>query len=163
MNNHIHEDISAELSQTTRTDTITVIVGVMLNLLFMLVNSIVAGGVWTEEYIYKEPYEPHGAEYFVPEPTVVTEFELGLMLIFVLLMAAIIAINIFIVRALAAGKERRKKLTESLEKMYKEEEMGKYYDSTIVRGYETRYNLYTMIMGTLGALAVLIPAIVLTL
>lgn len=159
MEDHLHQDITAELSQTTHTDTITVIVGVILNLIFLLVNSLVAGAVWTEEYIYNNAIK---GELFV-DYTITTVFELGMMLIFVILVAATIAINVFIIRALLAGKERRIKLTESLHKMYREEEMGKFYDSSIIKGYEARYSLYTKVVGTLGVLAVLIPVVVLAL
>ena len=154
MEDHLHQDITAELIQTTRTDTITAIVGVILNLIFLLVNSAVAGAVWTEEFIRDD---------LIVDVTTTTEFELGIMLIFIILVAATIAINVFIIRAMSAGKERRIKLTESLQKMYQEEEMGKFYDSSIIKGYEARYSLYTKVVGTLGVLAVLIPVVALAL
>jgi hypothetical protein len=161
MQDHLHQDLVSELNQTTRTDTTTAIIGVILNLIFLLVNSVIAGGVWTEEYIYNDVIKEDPM--FVPDPIITSEFHLSMMLIFVILIAAIIAINIFVIRALLAGKERRIKLTESLEKMYKEEDSGKYYDASIIKGYETRYGLYTKIVGTLGLLAFLIPIVVLTL
>jgi len=159
MEDHLHQDLTAELSQTTHTDTITVIVGVILNLIFLLVNSLVAGAVWTEEYIYNDAIKGE----LIVDRTITTEFELGMMLIFVILVAATIAINVFIIRALLAGKERRIKLTESLHKMYREEDLGKYYNSSNIKGYEVRYSLYTKVVGTLGVLAVLVPIVVLTL
>ncbi len=159
MEDHIHQDLTAELSQTTHTDTITVIVGVILNLIFLLVNSLVAGAVWTEEYIYNDAIKGE----LIVDRTITTEFELGMMLIFIILVAATIAINVFIIRALLAGKERRIKLTESLHKMYREEDLGKYYNSSNIKGYEVRYSLYTKVVGTLGVLAVLVPVVVLTL
>jgi len=161
MKDHLHQDLTTELNQTTRTDTTTVIVGIVLNLIFLLVNSIVAGGVWTEEYIYKDVT----GDRFIVEPdyTIITQLEIGSLLIFILLVVAIIAINVFVIRALSAGKERRIKIAESLQKMYQQEELGKYYNSSITKGYEVRYNLYTKVVGTLGTLAVLIPIIVLTL
>ena len=159
MEDHLHQDLTAELSQTTHTDTITVIVGVILNLIFLLVNSLVAGAVWTEEYIYNDAMRGE----LIVDRTITTEFELGMMLIFVILVAATIAINVFIIRALLAGKERRIKLTESLHKMYREEDLGKYYNSSNIKGYEVRYSLYTKVVGTLGVLAVLVPVVVLTL
>ena len=161
MQDRLHQDLVSELNQTTRTDTITAIVGIILNLIFLLVNSIIAGGVWAEDIIYKEV--PRGDPMFVPEPTITSEFNLSMMLILIILIVAIIAINIFVIRALLAGKERRIRLTQSLEKMYKEEELDKYYDASIIKGYETRYGLYTKIIGTLGLLAVFIPIVALTL
>jgi len=161
MKDQLHQDITAELNQTTRTDTVTVIVGIILNLIFLLVNSLIAGAVWTEERIYNDVIRD---DLIVKtDVTVTTEFELGVMLIFIILIAAIIAINIFIIRAMSAGKDRRKKLTESLQKIYQDENLDKYYDSSIIKGYEARYSLYTKIIGTLGALAVLIPIVGLTL
>jgi NADH:ubiquinone oxidoreductase subunit 5 (subunit L)/multisubunit Na+/H+ antiporter MnhA subunit len=159
MKDHLHQDITTELNQTTRTDTTTVIVGVVLNLIFLLVNSLVAGAVWTEEYVHNDAFR----EELIVDYTIVTEFELGIMLIFIILVAAIIAINVFIIRALLAGKERRIKLTASLQRMYQEEDLGKYYNSSTIKGYEARYGLYTKIVGTLGVLAVVIPIVVLTL
>ena len=159
MEDHLHQDITAELSQTTRTDTITAIVGVILNLIFLLVNSLVAGAVWTEEFIRNDAIRGE----LIVDYTTTTVFELGVMLIFIILITATIAINVFIIRAMSAGKERRIKLTESLQKMYREEELGKYYDSSIIKGYEARYSLYTKVVGTLGVLAVLVPIVVLSL
>ncbi len=161
MQDHLHQDLVAELNQTTRTDTTTAIVGVILNLIFLLVNSLIAGAVWTEEYIYSDVIKEDPM--IVPDPIITSEFHLSMMLIFVILLAAIIAINIFVVRALSAGKERRIKLTKSLQKMYEAEDLDKFYDSSIIKGYEARYGLYTKIVGTLGLLAVLIPIVVLTL
>ena len=158
MEDHLHQDITAELSQTTRTDTITALVGVILNLIFLLVNSLVAGAVWTEEFIYNDMRGE-----LAVDVTTTTVFELGVMLIFIILVAATVAINVFIIRAMSAGKDRRIKLTESLQKMYQEEEMGKFYDSSIIKGYEARFSLYTKVVGTLGVLAVLIPVVVLAL
>ena len=161
MKEQLHQDITAELNQTTRTDTTTVIVGIILNLIFLLVNSIIAGAVWTEEHIYNDVIKDDIITR--TDVTVTTEFGLGMLLIFVILVAAIVAINFFIIRALSTGKDRRKILTESLQKIYKEENLEKYYDSSIIGGYEARYSLYTKIVGTLGALTVLIPIVVLTL
>ena len=160
MQDRLHQDLVSELNQTTRTDTVTAIVAVVLNLIFLLVNSLIAGGVWTEDYSYPNVIKEDPM--FVPEPTITSEFHLSMMLIFMIVMAAIIAINVFVIRALMAGKERRIKLTEKLEKMYEDEDLGKYYDASIIKGYDTRYGLYTKIVGTLGLLATLIPIVVLT-
>jgi len=160
MQDRLHQDLVSELNQTTRTDTVTAIVAVVLNLIFLLVNSLIAGGVWTEDYSYPNVIKEDPM--FVPEPTITSEFHLSMMLIFMIVMAAIIAINVFVIRALIAGKERRIKLSEKLEKMYEDEDLGKYYDASIIKGYDTRYGLYTKIVGTLGLLATLIPIVVLT-
>ena len=163
MKDNIHQELTSELNQTTRTDTITVIVGVVLNLIFLLVNSTVASGVWTEEYNYKNAViDPMRIELAESETIITTEFHLSTMLIFIILIAAIIAINVFVIKALQAGKERRKTLAEGIQKLYKEEDLDKYYSPSIIKGYETRYDLYTKIVGVLASLSVLIPIVVLT-
>ena len=159
MKDSLHQDLTSEINQTTRTDTTTVIFGIILNLIFLLVNSLIAGAVWTEEYVYEAVPKPD----LIVEPTITTVFELGMMLILIILVAAIIAINVFIIRALLAGKNRRIQLAESLHKIYQEEKLGKYYDFSNIKGYQDRYGLYTKVVGTLGVLAVLIPIVVLTL
>ena len=45
MKDHIHEEISAELDQTTKTDKTTVVVAVVLNLILMFINMVFASPV----------------------------------------------------------------------------------------------------------------------
>ncbi len=146
MKEHLHEQISSELKQNTRTDTIVVVVAIFLNLLFLGINSGVAGAIREIDYIGP------GAERTSVNSTAVV--------IMVILMIVIVAINFFVLRIMARGKERRAKLMAGLMRMYQEEEMEQYYDGSIEKGYEARYNLFSAVIVSLGAVAVLIPILV---
>ena len=145
MKERLHEQISEELKQNTRTDTVVVITAILLNLIFLGINSGVAGTI--RQYDYR-----NGAE------TVSTN--ITAVIIMVILLFVIIAINFFVLRILQRGKERRAKLMAGLMKMYQEEGMEQYYDASVEKGYEARYNLFSAIVIALGAVAVLVPILV---
>jgi hypothetical protein len=142
----LHEQMTAEMKQGTRTDTIVVIVAILLNLIFLGINSGVASTV--RNFDYSGP----GIER--------TSVNAIALVILILLLAVVIAINFFVLRILSRGKERRAKLMAGLMKMYQEEEMEGYYDPTIEHSYEARYNLFSAVVVSLGSLAVLIPILV---
>lgn len=146
MKERLHEQISSELKQSARTDTIVIIMAIFLNLLFLGINSGVAGAV--REYEYSN----------IGRETISTN--ITAVIIMVILMAVIIAINFFVLRIIARGKERRGKLMAGLMKMYEEEGMEQYYNGSIEKGYEARYNLFSAVVISLGAVAVLVPILV---
>jgi hypothetical protein len=45
-------------------------------------------------------------------------------------------------------------------KLYKDEGVDQYYDGSIFKGYETRYDLYTIILGAVGAVSVIAPLVI---
>lgn len=146
MKERLHEQISSELKQSTRTDTIVIITAIFLNLLFLGINSGVASAI--REYDYSGP----GRDTISTNATAVV--------IMVILLFVIIAINFFVLRIMSRGKERRAKLMAGLMKMYQEEGMEQYYDASIEKGYEARYNLFSAVVISLGAVAVLVPILV---
>jgi len=147
MKDRMHEQMTAELKQGTRTDTIVVIVAILLNLLFLGINSGAAAAVRQYEW------SGLGREEISINVTAIA--------IMVILFVLVIVINVVVLRALSGGKERRVKLMAGLLKMYKEEGMKEYYDSSIIeKGYETRYNLFSVVVVSLGAVAILIPILV---
>jgi len=146
MKERIHEQMSSELKQSARTDTVIVITAIFLNLLFLAINSGVAAAV--REYDYSGP----GVETVGTNVTAV--------IILVILIVVITAINFFVLRMLSKGKERRAKLMGGLMKMYQEEGMDQYYDTSVEKGYEARYNLFSAVVVSLGAVAVLVPILV---
>ncbi|MFH1662536.1 MAG: hypothetical protein ABH934_01240 [Chloroflexota bacterium] len=146
MKERLHEQITAEMKQGTRTDTIVVIMAIFLNLLFLGINSGVASAI--RQY----DYSMSGIETISTNVTAV--------IIMVILLLVIIAINFFVLRILSRGKERRVKLMAGLMKMYQEEGMEQYYDSSVDKGYEARYNLFSAVVVSLGAVAVLVPILV---
>jgi len=148
MKDRLHGEISAELEQTTRTDKTTVIVAIVLNFIFLFANMGFASGVWSENYNFSTPQNP----------IITTEFNLNMLMVFIVLAIGTVIFNLLVVRALSKGVERRAKLTEGLVKMYQEEGLDKYYDSSIIEGYKSRYGLYKNIVIILGIMAVLIPS-----
>ena len=147
MKEKIHEQITGELKETTRTDTLVVITAILLNLLILGINSGVAAAIrryeWTEA-----------------EGNVYVGINTNMILIMLILIALVIVINVVVVRVLSRAKERRAKLTAGLLKMYQEEGMAQYYDPSIEKGYEARYNLFSVVVVSLGVVAILVPLVV---
>ncbi|MEE8582311.1 MAG: hypothetical protein V3S61_00365 [Dehalococcoidales bacterium] len=132
----MQEQITIELEQSARTDATVVRTAIGLNVLFLAVNSIIAGWAGSDD--------GGGAA----------------TMILIVLIAVVLVINWVISRALAKGKERRVKLTGALTKLF-DEGMEEIYDSSLIEGYKTRYDMFTTVVLSLGAAAVVIPLIVL--
>lgn len=146
MKDRMHEQMSSELKQNTRTDTIVVITAIILNLLFLGINSGVASAVHEYEYTMT---------------SIRTEsLNVTALVILIIMFALVIAINFFALRILSRGKERRARLMAGLMKMYQEEKTEQYYDPSIEQGYDARYNLFSATIVSLGAVAVLVPILV---
>ncbi|MEK7281677.1 MAG: hypothetical protein AAB037_04910 [Chloroflexota bacterium] len=130
----VHEHIIGELNTNTRTDTIFVLTAIILNLVTLAINSAVASG------------SRGGAT----TPIV--------MVIFV---ALIIAVNFVAEAGLIRGRMMRQKLLSGLLKMYKDQGVEGYYDSSLLSDYRTRYNLFTLVVLFTGFVAIIIPFIIL--
>ncbi len=146
MKDRMHEQMSSELKLNTRTDTIVVVTAILLNLLFLGINSGAAAAVRQYEW------SGLGREEISINITAIA--------IMVILFALVIVINFFVLRILSRGKERRVKLMAGLMKMYQEEGTEQYYDPSIEKGYDARYNLFSAVVVSLGAVAILIPILV---
>ena len=146
MKDRMHEQMSSELKQNTRTDTIVVVTAILLNLLFLGINSGAAAAVRQYEW------SGLGREEISINITAIA--------IMVILFALVIVINVFVLRILSKGKERRAKLMAGLMKMYQEEGTEQYYDPSIEQGYDARYKLFSAVVVSLGAVAVLVPILV---
>ena len=133
----IHQHIVSELGQGARTDTIFVVTAVAFNLIVLGVNSGVAGGA-TEQDTYSAVND-----------VVLVAFII--MLIFV---------NIISVTALSVGKQTRHKLLNGLLAMYSDNDVDKYYDTSLLTNYDKRYTLFTGVILCLAATAVVVPLII---
>ena len=58
------------------------------------------------------------------------------------------------------NKRQRAKLSEGLAKLLKDETLDQYHDGSIFKSYETRYGLFTVIMASVAALAIIVPLVV---
>ena len=129
----IHDHIIAELTQNTKTDIIFVLTAILLNLISLAVNSA-----------------------FIEQSRKESEFLL-VMFIFV---ALIILINGVAIFGLLKGKQTRNLLLTGLIKMYEDEQIGKYYDSTLLKNYNVRYDLFILVVACTGLISIIIPFII---
>jgi len=128
----VHEHITNELGKNSLTDTIFVVVAILLNLITMGINAGIASGNGDMQQTI-------------------------MMVIFVLL---IIVINLVAEVGLIRGRIMRRKLLSGLLKMYKDQGVEGYYDPSMLNDYTTRYNLFMLAVLSTGLVAIIIPFVV---
>ena len=128
----VHEHIISELNANTRTDTIFVVAAILLNLVSLGVNSGVASG----------------------------NRDATATIVMFTFVALIIVVNFVAEVGLIRGRLMRKKLLEGLLKMYKDQGVEGYYDSSLLSDYGTRYNLFMLVVLFTGVIAIVIPFII---
>ncbi|WP_167613400.1 hypothetical protein [Maribellus sediminis] len=127
---HVHNHITSELQQNTKTDIIFILSAIVLNLIILAVNSGFANN-------QKKP-----------------DTSLLIMFLFVTLL---ILLNLVVIFGLLKGKQTRSKLINGLIKMYEDENVAKYYDQSLLSNYNTRYNLFMMVVVLTGIIAIVVP------
>jgi len=128
----VHEHIIAELQQNTRTDTIFIITAIILNLLALGINSGVASG---------------------------SDKDATAWIVFFTFVALVIVINLVSEVGIIKGRQTRTKLINGLLKMYKDQGVEGYYDSSLLSAYTTRYNLFLLAVIFTGLVAIIVPLI----
>jgi hypothetical protein len=78
------------------------------------------------------------------------------MFIFVSL---ILVVNIVVIIGIVKGKQTRMKLINGLLKMYRDQNVDKYYDESLISNYSVRYNLFIMVVVCTGLIATVVPFI----
>jgi len=126
----VYDHIIMELKQNTRTDTIFIIVALVLNFISLAVNSGVASddgpaSTWT----------------------------------MITLIALVVVVNLVVIFGLLRGKDSRSKLIHGLLNMYKDQGVDQYYDSSIISNYDKRYLLFILAVVFTGFTAIAIPLI----
>ncbi len=129
---HVHKHITSELQQNTKTDIIFILAAIILNLIILAVNS----GFVTKS---------RGDETY--------------LIIMFLFVALLILLNLVVIFGLLKGKQTRAKLLNGLLKMYKDQNVDKYYDSSLLGNYNTRYNLFMMVVVLTGLISIAVPFI----
>lgn len=129
---HVHNHITKELEQNTKTDTIFILTSILLNLITLAVNSGLA----------TNPKKENST--------------LAVMFVFVTL---IVLVNLVVIIGLLKGRQTRMKLTNGLLKMYKDQDVAKYYDESLLGNYNVRYNLFIMVVVCTGVIATIVPFI----
>ena len=125
----VHEHIISDLRANTWTDIIFVLTAIILNLLTLGINSGVAAG---------------------GEGGITTI----VMFTFVFLL---IVVNLVVEIGLIRGRQTRVKLLNGLLKMYQDQGVEGYYDSSLLSDYSTRYNLFMLAVLATGLVALIIP------
>lgn len=128
----VHEHIIAELQQNTRTDTVFILTAIFLNLLALGINSAVAGGADKEATTW---------------------------VVFFTFIFLVIVVNFVVEIGLLKGKQTRIKLITGLLKMYKDQGVDGYYDASLLSNYNTRYNLFLLVVVVTGLIAIVVPLI----
>lgn len=130
MIDRVHQHIVSELQQGARTDTVFVVIAVMLNLLMLGISSGIAEGSSED-----------GA----------TSAVLGLF------MALTVVVNLVAVVGLLKGKETRARLIGGLLKLYADQQVDGYYDPALLGNYSVRYYLFILTVVCMGAVAIVVP------
>jgi len=129
---YVHKHITSELNQNTHTDTIFILTSIILNLITLAVNSSITKESRTDTS------------------------SLVVMFVFVCL---IIVVNLVTVIGLIKGKRTREKLLKGLIDMYKDQNVDKYYDASLLGNYNLRYNLFILVVVFTGVIASIVPFI----
>ena len=129
----VHNHIVSELQQNARTDTIFILTAIFLNLISLGINSAIATNSRTDT---------------------------NLFIVMFILVALVLVVNFIVIFGLLKGKQTRYKLINGLLKMYKDQNVDGYYDSTLLLNYNVRYNLFIFAVVFTGAVAIAIPFIV---
>lgn len=129
----LHHQITSELQQNTKTDTIFIITAILLNLISLSVNSSIVEQSRKDE---------------------------SLLIVMFVFVALIILINTVVILGLIKGKDTRVKLLNGLIRMYQDKGVDQYYDLSLLGNYTTRYNLFMMVVVFTGIIAIVIPFVI---
>jgi len=127
---HVHKHIISELQQSAKTDIIFILSSIALNLITLAVNAGMVEKSRTDDTIVM------------------------VMFIFV---GLVILINIVAIFGLLKGKQTRTKLLNGIITMYKDQQVDKYYDESLLSSYSVRYNLFIMVVVCTGIIAIIVP------
>jgi energy-coupling factor transporter transmembrane protein EcfT len=147
MQERIHEQISHELKQATRLDTKIAVIAIVVTLILFTIAMIFA-------------FSTTGSITGILGGIKATVFNVAPTIIMFVSLLAIAAVNWYSVRTLLQNKKQRAKLTKGLMKLYKDEGVAQYYDGSIFKSYETRYNLFAIILTSVAAVSVIAPVVI---
>ncbi len=132
----VHEHIVKELGESSRTDTIFVLTAIVFNLIVLGINFGVASeaAVDTDDATY--------------------DIILGVFIVMTLLL------NVVAVAALVLGRRTRGILLNGLVSMYRDNNVDKYYEPSLMSNYGVRYLLFAGVIATLAVTAIIVPLII---
>jgi len=130
MKEQVHQHILEELKTNTKTDIIFVLASIILNFIATAVGAATAAAGGTEGFI-----------------------------IMAILMILAIVVSLVAEVGLIKGKQTRQKLIEGLTKLYEDNGVGNYYDQSLMKNYNARYNLFMLVVLVTGLMAILVPIV----
>lgn len=136
MLSQVHDHLVKELGDSSRTDTIFVLTAIVFNLIVLAINF----GVATEAAA-----EDDAATYDI------------ILAIFIVMT---VLLNVVAVAALVLGRWTRRILLGGLVAMYRDNDVDRYYEPTLMSNYGVRYLLFAGVIGTLAVTAILVPLII---
>jgi len=131
----LHDQITTELGQSSRTDTIFVVTAILFNLVVLGINSALSDVAADENTLQSN-------------------------LIFIVFIIVTLLINAASLTALLIGRGTRNKLLEGIIRMYKDNQVDQYYPTELLNAYGTRYLLFATVIVLLGITAILVPIII---
>jgi len=132
----VHDHIVDELGQSSRTDTIFVVTAVLFNLIVLGINS--------------------GVSLAATERNAAASNDVILAVFIVMTLL----LNAVAVTALIFGMRTRRTLLNGLVAMYRDNEVDKYYDPSLMSNYGVRYLLFAGVIVTLALTAIIVPLII---
>ena len=127
---YVHNHITSELQQNTRSDMIFIIAAILLNLITLGINAGFAENSKTDS---------------------------SMLLVMFIFVGLLIMVNLVVIFGLLKGKQTRIKLLNGLMSMYRDQKVEKYYDETLLSNYSARYNLFIMVVICTGVIAIIVP------
>jgi hypothetical protein len=131
----LHDQITTELGQSSRTDTIFVITAIVFNLVVLGINSTLSNVAADENTLQSN-------------------------LIFMVFVIVTVLINAASLTALLIGRRTRNKLLSGIIKMYQDNQVDQYYPEELLKAYGTRYILFAAVIVLLGITAIVVPLII---
>ena len=141
----VHDHIVRELGESSRTDTIFVLTAIAFNLIVLAVNAGLATAGVEERAGAPRDVQLAAATYDM------------LLAVFI---GMTMLVNAVAVTALVMGRRTRRMLLVGLVAMYRDNEVDRYYDPSLVSNYGVRYLLFGSVIVSLALTATVVPLII---
>ena len=140
----VHDHIVRELGESSRTDTIFVLTAIVFNLIVLAINSGISTAAIAEETSAAS------------DPITTATYDV-LLTVFIIMT---VVLNIVAVAAIVLGRRNRRILLGGLVAMYRDNQVDKYYDPSLMSNYGVRYLLFTGVIATLAVTAIVVPLVI---
>ena len=157
MKEKILEQMGKELKLATRVDMVIMVVAVLITLVFF---GLAAGAAAATVTQMPDLSSLGGGLFGGIQAQPSADFSVTSTIIMFVTLIIIFIINWYTIRVLLKNKAQRAKVNEGIANLLKDEAVDQYNDGTIYKAYETRYNLFTVIIGSVMALSIIVPLVI---